>query len=322
LHPSVEPADGTFTLVWDLGPMAPSTTDTITFPAADRAAYQANYEPTTPTVGNDSLTNTETVAGNLWVRCDWTDPTRTGSDSPISHDGTFPAPASATATASQAAVGPTITVSVSQNVPAGDGLQEPGLQAGARRSGDGGVQAERLQVGDEHVAQPAKGCVAAEGRLGEDREVVQGGEIALLALEAGVDERDVGDLLSGPGQRHARDVHGAGWGPAPETAEAGLGGVGERWVVALGVHRAAAAGGDPGGAIAEEVSEVTSQALVKGVGVAVRRRQRAGRLLESDPVDGDHDEHGWLLLRVVPLPGPSGRPRYPRLPSGVGWAGW
>ena len=115
-------SDGTFTLVWDLGGMAPSTTDTITFPAADRTAYQAGGADTTPTVGNDTLTNTETATGNLWVRCDRDDPTCTGSDSPISHDGTFPAPASATATASQAAAGPTITVSVSQNVPAGDTL--------------------------------------------------------------------------------------------------------------------------------------------------------------------------------------------------------
>ena len=47
--------------------------------------------------------------------------------------------------------------------------------------------AERLQVRDQHVPQPAEGRVAVQGRLGEDREVVQGGEIALLALEAGVD---------------------------------------------------------------------------------------------------------------------------------------
>ena len=120
---SVTPnSDGTFTLVWDLAEMAPSTTKTITFPAADRTAYQAGGADTTPTVGNDTLTNTETATGNLWVRCDRDDPTCTGSDSPISHDGTFPAPASATATASQAAAGPTITVSVSQNVPAGDTL--------------------------------------------------------------------------------------------------------------------------------------------------------------------------------------------------------
>jgi uncharacterized repeat protein (TIGR01451 family)/fimbrial isopeptide formation D2 family protein len=112
-------SDGTFTLVWDLGEMAPSTTDTITFPAADRTAYQAGGADTTPTVGNDTLTNTETASGNLWVRCDRDDPTCTGSDSPISHDGTFPAPASATATASQAAPGSTITVEISQNVPAG-----------------------------------------------------------------------------------------------------------------------------------------------------------------------------------------------------------
>ncbi len=112
-------SDGTFTLVWDLGEMAPSTTQTITFPAADRTAYQAGGADTTPTVGNDTLTNTETATGNLWVRCDWGDPTCTGLDSPISHDGTFPAPASATASASQAAAGPTITVEISQNVPAG-----------------------------------------------------------------------------------------------------------------------------------------------------------------------------------------------------------
>jgi fimbrial isopeptide formation D2 family protein/uncharacterized repeat protein (TIGR01451 family) len=111
--------DGTFTLVWDLGEMAPSTTKTITFPAADRTAYRTGGADTTPTVGNDTLTNTETATGNLWVRCDRDDPTCTGSDSPISHDGTFPAPASATATASQAAPGPTITVEISQNVPAG-----------------------------------------------------------------------------------------------------------------------------------------------------------------------------------------------------------
>jgi hypothetical protein len=134
------------------------------------------------------------------------------------------------------------------------------------------VLSERLQVRGEHVAQPAERRVAAEGRIGEDRKVVQGGEVALLALEAGVDERDVGHLLAGLGERHAGDVDGAGGGPAPETAEAGLGGVGERRVVALGVHRAAASTGEPGGVISQEVSEVTPQALVEGVRVAVRCR--------------------------------------------------
>jgi hypothetical protein len=76
--------------------------------------------------------------------------------------------------------------------------------------------------------------------------------------------------------------------------------VGERRVVALDVHRAAATGGDPGGVVAEEISEVMSQALVEGVGVAVRRCHRAGCLLESDPMDGDHDDHGWLPLRGCP----------------------
>jgi hypothetical protein len=111
------------------------------------------------------------------------------------------------------------------------------------------VLSERLQVRGEHVAQPAERRVAAEGRIGEDRKVVQGGEVALLALEAGVDERDVGHLLAGLGERHAGDVDGAGGGPAPETVEAGLSGVGERRVVALGVHRAVAATGEPGGVI-------------------------------------------------------------------------
>jgi hypothetical protein len=125
------------------------------------------------------------------------------------------------------------------------------LQAGARRTGDGGMLAERLQVRDQHVPQPAEGRVAVQGRLGEDREVVQGGEIALLALEAGVDERDVGHLLARFGERHARDVDGAGGGPAAEAAEPGLGGMGERGVVALRVHRATATGGDPGGVVSQ-----------------------------------------------------------------------
>ncbi|MGD0833546.1 MAG: hypothetical protein ABSA40_03855 [Candidatus Dormibacteria bacterium] len=117
----VENTDGTFTLVWDLGHIAPSTTDTITFPAADRISYQAHDVDTTPTVGNDTLTNTETVVGNLSVRCGEGDPNCTGAGTPISHDGPLTVDGvTATATASQAAAGPTLTVYVSQNVPAGD----------------------------------------------------------------------------------------------------------------------------------------------------------------------------------------------------------
>jgi fimbrial isopeptide formation D2 family protein/uncharacterized repeat protein (TIGR01451 family) len=115
-----ENADGTFTLVWNLGHMAPSTTDTITFPAADRISYQADDANTTPTVGNDTLTNTEIAAGNLSVRCGEGDPNCTGSGTPISHDTPLTvADVTANASASQAAAGPTITVEISQNVPAG-----------------------------------------------------------------------------------------------------------------------------------------------------------------------------------------------------------
>lgn len=117
-----ENADGTFTLVWDLGHMDPSTTDTVTFPAADRIDYQADYENSSPTVGNDTLTNTETAAGNLSVICGDANPDCAGGATDyISHDTPLTVDdVTATASASQSAAGPTITVYISQNVPAGD----------------------------------------------------------------------------------------------------------------------------------------------------------------------------------------------------------
>jgi uncharacterized repeat protein (TIGR01451 family)/fimbrial isopeptide formation D2 family protein len=104
--------------------MAPSTTDTITFPAADRIAYQANDAPTTPTVGNDSLTNSEVASGNLSVRCGSGNPNCTsGAVNYISHDGPVTVDdVTETASATQTAAGPTITAYVSQNVAAGDPL--------------------------------------------------------------------------------------------------------------------------------------------------------------------------------------------------------
>ena len=120
----IENADGTFTLVWDLGHMAPSATDTVTFPAVDRTAYQANDAPTSPTVGNDSLTNTEIASGNLSVRCGSGNPNCTGGTTNyISHDGPVTVyDVTESASATQSASGPTITAYVSQNVAAGQPL--------------------------------------------------------------------------------------------------------------------------------------------------------------------------------------------------------
>ncbi len=120
----VENADGTFSLVWDLGHMAPSSTDTITFPAADRTAYQADDAPTSPTVGNDSLTNTEIASGNLSVRCGSGNPNCAGDATDyISHDGSVTVDdVTESAGATQTAAGPTITAYVSQNVAAGQPL--------------------------------------------------------------------------------------------------------------------------------------------------------------------------------------------------------
>jgi uncharacterized repeat protein (TIGR01451 family)/fimbrial isopeptide formation D2 family protein len=119
-----ENANGTFTLVWDLGHMAPSTTENITFPAVDRVAYQSNYQPTTPTVGNDSLTNTEVASGNLSVRCGGGNPNCTGdATNYISHDAPITVDdVTESASATQTASGPTITAYVSQNVAAGQPL--------------------------------------------------------------------------------------------------------------------------------------------------------------------------------------------------------
>jgi fimbrial isopeptide formation D2 family protein/uncharacterized repeat protein (TIGR01451 family) len=118
-----ENADGSFTLVWDLGHMAPSATDSISFPAADRIFYQNDDTNTTPTVGNDTLSNTEIASGNLSVRCDSGDPNCTGTGQPISHDTPLTVDGvTATASATQSAPGPTITVDVSQNVAAGTPL--------------------------------------------------------------------------------------------------------------------------------------------------------------------------------------------------------
>ncbi len=120
----IENADGTFTLVWDLGHMAPSTTDTITFSAVDRTAYQADDAPTSPIVGNDSLTNTEIASGNLSVRCGSGNPNCTGdATNYISHDGPVTVDdVTESASATQTASGPTITAYVSQNVAAGQPL--------------------------------------------------------------------------------------------------------------------------------------------------------------------------------------------------------
>ena len=52
----VENADGTFTVVWNLGHVNPDATATVSFPAVDRIDYQANNSPTVPTVGFDTLT--------------------------------------------------------------------------------------------------------------------------------------------------------------------------------------------------------------------------------------------------------------------------
>ena len=119
----VENADGTFTVVWNLGHVDPDGTATVSFPAVDRIDYQANKSNTVPTVGFDTLTNTETAAGNLSVRCDASDPNCGSGGTPISHDGPVTVDGvSATATATQTAPGPTITKYVAQNVAAGNPL--------------------------------------------------------------------------------------------------------------------------------------------------------------------------------------------------------
>jgi fimbrial isopeptide formation D2 family protein/uncharacterized repeat protein (TIGR01451 family) len=119
----VENTDGTFTLVWDLGHIDPNGTVTVTFPAVDRIDYQDDDLDTTPTVGNDTLTNTEIAAGNLSVRCETADPSCVSGGTPISHDGPLTVDdVTATASATQTAPGPTITKYVSANVPNGDPL--------------------------------------------------------------------------------------------------------------------------------------------------------------------------------------------------------
>ncbi len=119
----VENADGTFTVVWNLGHVNPDGTATVSFPAVDRIDYQANNSNTVPTVGFDTLTNTETAAGNLSVRCDASNPNCVAGGTPISHDGPVTVDGlNATATATQNAPGPTITKYVSQNVAAGSPL--------------------------------------------------------------------------------------------------------------------------------------------------------------------------------------------------------
>jgi fimbrial isopeptide formation D2 family protein/uncharacterized repeat protein (TIGR01451 family) len=119
-----ENSDGTFTLVWDLGHIDPNATDTVTFPAADRDYYQADDQNTSPTVGNDTLTNTEIAAGNLSVICaDGNPDCAGGATDYVSHDTPITVDdVTATASVSQAAAGPTIDVYVSQNVGAGDPL--------------------------------------------------------------------------------------------------------------------------------------------------------------------------------------------------------
>jgi uncharacterized repeat protein (TIGR01451 family)/fimbrial isopeptide formation D2 family protein len=116
-----ENADGTFTIVWDLGHMDNNATDTITFPAVDRGYYQADDQDTAPTVGNDTLTNTEIAAGNLSVICGNGDADCTDGDTGyISHDTPITVDdVTATASASQSAAGPTLDVYVSQSVPEG-----------------------------------------------------------------------------------------------------------------------------------------------------------------------------------------------------------
>jgi large repetitive protein len=119
----VENTDGTFTIVWDLGHLAPNGTTTVTFPAVDRIDYQDDDTNTTPTVGNDTLTNSETAAGNLSVRCEQSNPSCVAGGTPVSHDGALTVDdVNATATATQTAPGPTITKYVSANVPNGDPL--------------------------------------------------------------------------------------------------------------------------------------------------------------------------------------------------------
>jgi fimbrial isopeptide formation D2 family protein/uncharacterized repeat protein (TIGR01451 family) len=119
----VENTDGTFTIVWDLGHLDPNGTKTVTFPAVDRIDYQDDDTNTTPTVGNDTLTNTETVTGDLSVRCEAANPSCVAGGTPVSHDGPLTVDdVSATATATQAAPGPSIVKYVSANVVAGDPL--------------------------------------------------------------------------------------------------------------------------------------------------------------------------------------------------------
>jgi fimbrial isopeptide formation D2 family protein/uncharacterized repeat protein (TIGR01451 family)/LPXTG-motif cell wall-anchored protein len=119
----VENANGTFTIIWDLGHIDPDGTQTVTFPAVDRLDYQDDDTDTTPTVGNDTLMNTETVAGNLSVRCEASNPSCVAGGTPVSHDGALTVDGvNATATATQTAPGPTIIKYVAANVPAGDPL--------------------------------------------------------------------------------------------------------------------------------------------------------------------------------------------------------
>jgi fimbrial isopeptide formation D2 family protein/uncharacterized repeat protein (TIGR01451 family) len=120
---AAENADGTFTLIWDLGHIDPNGTATVTFPAVDRIDYQDDDTDTTPTVGNDTLTNTETVTGNLSVRCETANPSCVAGGTPVSHDGPLTVDGvTATASATQIAPGPTIVKYVSANVTAGNPL--------------------------------------------------------------------------------------------------------------------------------------------------------------------------------------------------------
>jgi hypothetical protein len=64
-----ENADGTFTIVWDLPTLSPDTQATITFPSADRSAYQDSGVDTTPTLGGDSVTNSVVIDGQSITTC-------------------------------------------------------------------------------------------------------------------------------------------------------------------------------------------------------------------------------------------------------------
>jgi len=114
-----ENADGSFTVIWNLGTLPPGTQGTISFTILDRPSYVSGGAPTAPVLSGDSLSDQASMTATTHATCVG-DPTCSGTNpAPIFAGETTPATPTRTAGAGQLAPEPVLTKRIGLRQPAG-----------------------------------------------------------------------------------------------------------------------------------------------------------------------------------------------------------